>query len=152
MESVCGIMVFFCRLLALDNFHKDSCLGGTDPYYVASCYYLYSAELTAKAAAALGKGEDALLYTKLAEEVREAIRKEYFTSTGRIAVDTQTAMVLALRFGIVPEGAKDAFDPVVENQTGRRKNSSYYRICGNTISLPGIDGEWTGRVCLYITS
>ena len=74
---------------------------------MASCYYLYSAELTAKAAAALGKGEDALLYTKLAEEVREAIRKEYFTSTGRIAVDTQTAMVLALRFGIVPEGAKE---------------------------------------------
>lgn len=97
----------FADWLALDNFHKDSCLGGTDPYYVASCYYLYSAELTAKAAAALGKGEDALLYTKLAEEVREAIRKEYFTSTGRIAVDTQTAMVLALRFGIVPEGAKE---------------------------------------------
>ena len=88
----------FADWLALDNFHKDSCLGGTDPYYVASCYYLYSAELTAKAAAALGKGEDALLYTKLAEEVREAIRKEYFTSTGRIAVDTQTAMVLAPHF------------------------------------------------------
>lgn len=96
----------FADWLALDNFHKDSCLGGTDPYYVASCYYLYSAELTAKAAAVLGKGEDALFYTKLAEEVREAIRKEYFTSTGRIAVDTQTAMVLALRFGFVPEEAK----------------------------------------------
>ena len=97
----------FADWLALDNFHKDSCFGGTDPYYVASCYYLYSAELTAKAAAVLGKGEDALFYTKLAEEIREAIRKEYFTSTGRIAVDTQTAMVLALRFGIVPESAKE---------------------------------------------
>lgn len=96
----------FADWLALDNFHKDSCLGGTDPYYVASCYYLYSAELTAKAAAVLGKGKDAVYYTKLAGEVREAIRKEYFTAAGRIAVDTQTAMVLALRFGIVPENAK----------------------------------------------
>lgn len=97
----------FADWLALDNFHKDSCLGGTDPYYVASCYYLYSAELTAKAAAVLGKGEDAIYYTKLAKEVREAIRKEYFTLTGRIAIDTQTAMVLALRFGIVPEPARE---------------------------------------------
>lgn len=97
----------FADWLALDNFHKDSCLGGTDPYYVASCYYLYSAELTAKAAATLGKGEDAIYYTRLAEEVREAIRKEYFTVTGRIAIDTQTAMVLALRFGIVPENARE---------------------------------------------
>lgn len=97
----------FADWLALDNFHKDSCLGGTDPYYVASCYYLYSAELTAKAAAVLGKGEDAVWYTRLAEEVREAIRKEYFTATGRIAIDTQTAMVLALRFGIVPATARE---------------------------------------------
>lgn len=45
----------FADWLALDNYHKDSCFGGTDCYFIASAYYLYSAELTAKAAAALGK-------------------------------------------------------------------------------------------------
>lgn len=97
----------FADWLALDNFHKDSCFGGTDPYFIASAYYLYSAELTAKAAAALGKEEDAAYYGKMAEEVREAMRKEYFTQTGRIAIDTQTAMVVALKFDIVPPDARE---------------------------------------------
>ncbi len=97
----------FADWLALDNFHKDSCLGGTDPYFIASAYYLYSAELTAKAAAVLGKKEDADFYGRLAEEARGAMRKEYFTQTGRIAIDTQTAMVVALKFDIVPPEAKE---------------------------------------------
>ena len=36
-------------------------------------------------------------------EVRAAMQNEYFTSTGRIAIETQTAMVLALNFDIVPD-------------------------------------------------
>lgn len=93
----------FADWLALDNYHKDSCLGGTDPYFVASAYYLWSASLTAKAAKALGRTEEAAAYAELAEQVRRAMRAEYFTPTGRLAVDTQTAMVLALHFDIVPE-------------------------------------------------
>ncbi|MDO4285371.1 MAG: family 78 glycoside hydrolase catalytic domain [Eubacteriales bacterium] len=96
----------FADWLALDNFHKDTCFGGTDPYYVASTYYLYSAQLTAQAAAALGREEEAAQYGQLAEEVREAMRGEYFTPTGRLAVDTQTAMVLALYFDIAPQEAR----------------------------------------------
>lgn len=43
----------------------------------------------------------------MAEEVREAIRREYITATGRVAIDTQTALVLALYFDIVPEPFKE---------------------------------------------
>lgn len=92
--------------LALDTYRND-CLGGTDPYYIASACYLYSAELTAKAARALGKGEDASYYQGLADEIRAAMQREYFTETGRIAIDTQTAMVLALQMNIVPESARE---------------------------------------------
>ena len=97
----------FADWLALDNPDKDSCLGGTDSGYVASAYYYYSASLTAKAAAVLGKGKDAAEYGWLAEEVRAAIREEYFTPAGRIAADTQTAMALALYFDLVPEEHRD---------------------------------------------
>ena len=96
----------FADWLALDNFHKGSSFGGTDQYYVASTYYLYSASLTARAAAALGKKDEAAQYAQLAEEVRAAMRKEYFTPTGRLAVDTQTALVLALYFDIAPQEAR----------------------------------------------
>lgn len=93
----------FADWLALDNPDKTSCFGRTDPYYVASVYYLYSASLTAKAAEVLGKTEDQAYYEKVAREVREAIRREYITAAGRVAIDTQTALVLALMFDIIPE-------------------------------------------------
>ena len=97
----------FADWLALDNHHKDSPFGGTDPYFVASAYYLYSAELTAKAAETLGKTDEAQEYAQVAAQVRKAMQEEYVTSTGRLAVDTQTALVLALHFHIVPDWAKE---------------------------------------------
>lgn len=92
--------------LALDNYHKDSSFGATDPYYVASVYYYYSASLTAKAADVLGNEKDKKYYTDIAEKIKEAIIYEYFTPSGRLAVDTQTALALSLYFGLHPQKAK----------------------------------------------
>ena len=86
--------------LALDNFHKDSPHGATDPYFVASIYYYYSALLTSRAAKYIGYNEESKEYNDLAEEIKQAIQSEYFTSTGRLAIDTQTAYALVLYFDI----------------------------------------------------
>lgn len=108
-EEVCGgRRLWLCDFqfgdwLAMDNPDKASCFGGTDSHYIASGYYYWSARLTAKAAAALGKTQEAEAYNRLAEEIREAFRKEYFTSTGRLAVPTQTALAMALYMGLAPE-------------------------------------------------
>ena len=88
--------------LALDNYKTDSPFGATDVYYIASVYYYYSALLTSKAARVLEKEDEAEYYLNMASKVKSAIQKEYFTNTGRIAVSTQTAMVLALYFDLVP--------------------------------------------------
>ncbi len=93
----------FADWLALDNPDKSSRFGGTDNAYIASAYYMYSAELTAKAAQVLGEKALYKKYHALAEEVKTAIQKEYFTASGRIAIQTQTAMVVALFMGIVPK-------------------------------------------------
>lgn len=92
----------FADWLALDNYRKEN-FGATDNFYVASAYYYYCATMVAKAAEVLGKTEDAAYYADLAEKIREAIRNEYFTPNGRIAADTQTAMVLALYMNLVRE-------------------------------------------------
>lgn len=42
----------------------------------------------------------------MAQEVRAAILKEYFTANGRLAVDTQTAYAIALYMDLVPEQHK----------------------------------------------
>lgn len=97
----------FADWLALDNFHKDSCFGATDPYYVASVYYYYSASLTAKAARVLGEEKDAAYYEELAGQIKQAIREEFFTATGRLAADTQTGLVLALWFDLAPEAHRE---------------------------------------------
>ena len=101
----CGF--HFADWLSLDNPVQGSSYGGTDPYYVASAYYYYSTKLTAKAAGVLGKEEEHAYYSKLADEIKAAFRKEYFTATGRIAVPTQTAMALALYLDLVPEQFRD---------------------------------------------
>ena len=101
----CGF--HYADWLALDNPVAGSSFGGTDPYYVASAYYYYSAILTAKAARILGREADCAEYEKLAAEVREAFRKEFFTETGRNAEPTQTAMTLALYLDLVPEAHRE---------------------------------------------
>lgn len=98
----CGF--HFADWLALDNPDKESRFGGTDCYYVASAYYYYSAMLTAKAAVVLGKQREIAEYGELAEEIRAAFQKKYFTPEGEIKEKTQTAMVMALYLDLVPDG------------------------------------------------
>lgn len=86
--------------LALDGMTEQSFKGSTDDAYVSSCYYYASAGKVADAAEVLGKTEDAQKYKDLAENIRQAILNEYFTNTGRLSIDTQTAYIIALKFGI----------------------------------------------------
>lgn len=117
-DEVCGSRrlwlcdFHFADWLAMDNPVAGSCLGGTDAYYVASGYYYWSAHLTAKAAAALGKTEEAVAYAQLAEQVLAAIREEFFTPTGRLAIPTQTALAMSLYMGLAPQSfrARQAAD------------------------------------------
>lgn len=91
----------FADWLALDNPDPESCFGSTDPHYVASVYYLYSASMTAKAAAVLGYEKDAAYYEQIEREVRQAIRETYIDKDGRVKIETQTAAVLAIYFDLV---------------------------------------------------
>ena len=113
--------------LALDGDNPHSPMGGTDTSLVASVYYYHSVSLLARAAEVLGNAHDALAYTKLAGEVKQAIQNEYLTTTGRLAVTTQTAYILFHYFDLCPETfkermTKDFYDKVISSgvhlQTG----------------------------------
>ncbi|MBR2651087.1 MAG: family 78 glycoside hydrolase catalytic domain, partial [Clostridia bacterium] len=82
---------------------KNSCYGGTDTTYVASAYLRHSAHLVAKAAAVLGKGEDAARYQAISERTKDAIQRAYFAEDGTVSIRTQTAHALALAFDLVSE-------------------------------------------------
>ena len=63
-------------------------------------YYYNSTSLTADAAGILGYKTDHEKYLSAANRIRTAIIDEYFTPSGRFALDTQTAYVLSLHFGV----------------------------------------------------
>lgn len=86
--------------LALDGQTPTSFKGSTDDWYVSSVYYYQSAHLTAEAAALIGKPQDASDYADLAGKIRKAVLEEFFTPTGRLAINTQAALIIALKFGI----------------------------------------------------
>jgi Alpha-L-rhamnosidase N-terminal domain./Bacterial alpha-L-rhamnosidase. len=88
--------------LALDGPVYGGAEGGTDRHFIASAYYCYSTEIVAKAARVLGKTEIAEEYEALAADIREAFAKEFFTETGRIAMPTQTGMIVSLFMDLVP--------------------------------------------------
>lgn len=92
--------------LSLDASDPSDRRGGTPHDFIASAFYCYSAGLVAKAARVLGRTEEAAAYGRLAEEIRAAIQREYFTATGRLAVPTQTGYVLALFMDLAPEGSR----------------------------------------------
>jgi alpha-L-rhamnosidase len=93
--------------LALDGDDPDSRKGGTPEDFIASAFYCYSARLVARAAALLGKMEQADAYGRLSAEVKAAIQKEYFTATGRLAIPTQTGYVLALFMDLAPDAHRE---------------------------------------------
>lgn len=90
--------------LALDNEPWiKSFKGKTEDKFIASIYFHYSAMIVGKAAEQLGKIEDAKIYQQMALDIMQALRKEYLTSTGKLALDTQTAYILAIMFDVYPK-------------------------------------------------
>ena len=93
--------------LAIDGNDPNFPTGATDIDFISSAYYYYSSNILAKAAKVLGKEELAKEYEDLTREVREAIRDEYFSKTGRITINTQTALILSLFMDLIPDGKRE---------------------------------------------
>lgn len=86
--------------LALDGTSEKCMIGATDPFFISSVYYFHSAMLTSEAAEILEKLDDAKKYRILADGIKEQILYHYFTPSGKLAVDTQTAYYICLAFGV----------------------------------------------------
>lgn len=86
--------------LALDGATPTSFKGSTDDSYIASVYYYRSVQIVHNMAARLENHEEEKRYALLEEKIGQAIFREYFTPSGRLAIDTQAAYVIALKFGV----------------------------------------------------
>ncbi|HET9906215.1 MAG TPA: glycoside hydrolase family 78 protein [Anaerolineales bacterium] len=73
---------------------------------VASAYFAYSARLVARAAEVLGRSEEYIRYSTLADNARNAFAREYITPAGRLVNDAETAYALAIAFDLLPTAAQ----------------------------------------------
>ncbi len=91
--------------LALDNEkgEKSAVFGGTDAAYIAYVYYMVSADIVARTAGILGRKDEEAKYRAVSDDVRSHIQYEYFSPRGRCCVNTQTAHILALEFGLTAD-------------------------------------------------
>ncbi len=108
--------------LGLDNEpHIKTFKGKTEDKYIASIYFHYSALIVGKSAEVLGLEKEHDYYLKLAERVLAELRKEYLTANGKLALETQTAYILAIMFDIypkefMPRAAKDIETKLARDQ------------------------------------
>ena len=74
---------------------------GTD--LIATAFLAHSTDLVARAAAVLGRADDAAAYHERFRAIREAFDREFVSRTGRVGENTQTAYALAIAFDLLPD-------------------------------------------------
>lgn len=82
---------------------------GDTPYeLIGTAYYALDAEIVAKAAGVLGRSDEAKRFADEAASVKKAFADHYFTADGKLqnAPETQTAYLMAIGFGLIPEELK----------------------------------------------
>ncbi|WP_438495625.1 family 78 glycoside hydrolase catalytic domain [Paenibacillus sp. IHBB 3054] len=91
--------------LALDN-EEGSFMGATDGTLVATAYFAYSTGIIAETAKLLNHYTDYNTYKTVHEGIKAAFVNRYFDDNGQLSSNTQTAQVVALYFGLVPDKYK----------------------------------------------
>lgn len=92
----------------------------TSKELIGTAYFAHAADTVARAMDALGRAGDAARYRGLFGRVRRAFNDRYVHADGSIEGDTQTAYVLALRFGLLDEPVRSgAVGRLVADVEGR---------------------------------
>ncbi|KWX83020.1 hypothetical protein AMQ83_32115, partial [Paenibacillus riograndensis] len=108
--------------LAMGGGNPESSMGGNEQGFIGSDYYCHSTGLGAKAAKVLGYKDDASYYEQISGEVRQAIEDEFFSKTGRLALDTQTAYAIALKMDLAPESYRKRLVDGLVNRLRKDRN------------------------------
>jgi alpha-L-rhamnosidase len=100
----------FLRERNLGNSYNDWLAPGDDltPHeLLATAYWAHDAALMTEIAKAIGRDADSEAYRELAGKIRVAAAAAFVAADGRVASGTQTAYVLGLHMGLVPDELRD---------------------------------------------
>lgn len=138
--------------LALDREDGDTQnpFGATSLPYTATAFYYYSASLTAKAAKALGYGEDQQEYQGLCETIKAAFLEEYFQADGTLKIPvTQTALRAVPVLRAVPRGQTGRGAGGFEGAHPGPGQPPGHRLLRHALPVPGPIGQRRQRRGLH---
>jgi alpha-L-rhamnosidase len=99
--------------------------GYTEPDFIATAFYAYSASLLSQAAKELGKTDDEKIFNDLFSKIKNVFIHEYVTPAGRVGTNSQTSYILALKFNLLPDDLrKNAARFLVEDIKSRGNHLS----------------------------
>jgi alpha-L-rhamnosidase len=94
--------------LAFASDRSDYTGATTDKDLIATAYFAWSTRLLEKIAVLLQKTSDAATFQELYNNIKIAFQNEFVTPNGRLSSNTQTAYVIALTFGLVPDHQRES--------------------------------------------
>jgi alpha-L-rhamnosidase len=118
--------------LALDDSGKAN--GATPKDLIGTAFYAHDVKIMEQVAGLLGRKEDAARFRSLHPQILEAFRHRFVTPEGLLASGTQTAYVLALHFGLLPEELR----PTAARELVRDIEKRRYHIATGFVGTPYI--------------
>jgi len=117
-------------------------------------YYYRGALVLSRAAALLGKTDDAKRYARLAEQIAKAFNGQWLnTKTHQYATGSQTANLFPLAMGIVPEANRPGvLRNVIKSITEEHKGHMYTGNTGTTCMVDVLAGLGQGELMYSVTT
>lgn len=116
--------------LALDGVCQNARAGGTDNGFIMSIYYYNALKIMCEVCDILNKVEELEKYKNIKNKVFEAILDEFFAPNGRLCLDTQTAYLLSLHFGVYRD------KKVIASQLKKRLAKDMFKLKTGFVGTP----------------
>jgi len=124
--------------LALDTEDIMHLKGKTPDDLIASAYYYLSTSIVAKTAKVLHSNREHEYYQLLANKIKESFVAEFFTASGRLITDTQTALSLCLNLHLYPENGRQVLINRLVERIEKDKNHLTTGFVGTSELLPAL--------------
>lgn len=111
--------------------------------FIDAAYFKHDADLMAHMARAIGRQQEAVDYAALSQNIATQFAKDYQNPDGTLKVSTQTAHVLALTFGLLPEATRLGISAKLAERIAKHDFRMTTGFLGTKPLLPALSS--TGR-------
>ncbi len=109
--------------------------------YIDTCYHALSCKMMSDMAEATGRKEEAAKYQNRFNNIKSAFNKAYVNHDGTLKVDTQTAYVLALWIGLLPEDVSPKAAETLAKKIAKNGNRMATGFLGTRALLPALSAN-----------